>query len=423
MPQAVAPPNHPKRRQFIGLLVLIGAVAAFWIGLSARQKTALPTGIPTVRVTRATLENTRRVTGAITAERFVNVAAPILSAGESRAMVITHLVSPGAMVREGEVIGRIDPQSVLDHLDDVEAQLVQRELEIKSRVAMQAASMERLEQQLRIARANMEKALLDERTAELKPAIDREQMRLTAQEARAVYEQIRTELPLIEVQQESQLRAAVLVRDRQRVHRDRHREELRRFELRAPMSGMVVMQTYIRNGEQRPMEAGEQVMPGQPILKVVDLGSMLLDGTMNQAESELFRLGQRASVRFDAFPNLKMDGRVAAVGAMAAGNRTSGNYVRRIPLRIAIQGENPRIIPDLTASADVVVESHPDALVVPRQAIGESEGKPVVYVKQADGVFAAVEVQVGGASGMEAAIIAGLDGDEEIAAQALDGDD
>jgi hypothetical protein len=72
------------------------------------------------------------------------------------------------------------------------------------------------------------------------------------------------------------------------------------------------------------------------------------------------------------------------------------------------------VVPDLTASADVVIEESNDSIIVPREAVIEQDGKPVVYVKQADG-FAAREVEIGRYSTTEAAVASGLEAGEEVA--------
>jgi hypothetical protein len=71
------------------------------------------------------------------------------------------------------------------------------------------------------------------------------------------------------------------------------------------------------------------------------------------------------------------------------------------------------VIPDLSASADIRT-SAAEGLIVPREAITEASGKPVVYVRQ-EGGFAAREVAIGGESPTQVAVTGGLQEGEEIA--------
>src|SRR5664279_5340249 len=150
-----------------------------------------------------------------------------------------------------------------------------------------------------------------------------------------------------------------------------------------------------RGGELYQIQVGDRLSPGQPFMRVVDPSSMELDATMNQAESEIVRLGQRATVRFDAFPDIVVKGRVQAVGALAIGGRRVNFNVRNVAVRLALETVDPRVIPDLSASADVVTSEGAGGLIVPREALGEYSGKAIGYVKQGN-AFVPREVEIGG---------------------------
>ncbi len=159
---------------------------------------------------------------------------------------------------------------------------------------------------------------------------------------------------------------------------------------------------------------GDQVYPGQPILKVVDLSSMQVEGTVNQAESEDFRIGQPAKVTLDAFPGLEFKGKVYSIGALAVGGRMQNFYVRNIPVRVAIEGLDPRLIPDLSASADVVIDkSDPNSILVPLNAIRQEGKKSYVYVKKGQ-AFERREVELGFRDAIQAIALAGVSVGDEL---------
>jgi multidrug efflux pump subunit AcrA (membrane-fusion protein) len=85
-----------------------------------------------------------------------------------------------------------------------------------------------------------------------------------------------------------------------------------------------------------------------------------------------------------------------------------------VPVRIAIDEHDQRVIPDLTASADVIVAEQDDALLIPREAVQEADGKTIVYVKQGDNVVPR-EVELGPASNTQVSVTAGLQAGDEIA--------
>jgi len=129
------------------------------------------------------------------------------------------------------------------------------------------------------------------------------------------------------------------------------------------------------------------------------------------------RLGQKAVIRFDAYPGLELDGKVESVGMMAGSGRRVNYYVRRVPVRIAIDAKDPRVLPDLTAAADVILEEDYDALLIPREAVQESGGKSMVMVKQGETIVAR-EVEIGAVSNTLASVVSGLHVGDEVALQA-----
>jgi HlyD family secretion protein len=137
---------------------------------------------------------------------------------------------------------------------------------------------------------------------------------------------------------------------------------------------------------------------------------------MNQAESEAVRLKQAAVVRFDAFPEIVVKGHVQAVGALALGGRRVNFNVRNVAVRLTLDTVDPRVIPDLSASADVATDDPADGLIVPREALSGSGGKNVVYVKQGD-AFVPREVEIGGITNTQVAVVSGIQEGDEVALQ------
>ncbi len=410
--QSKSPPPWP----IYVLLALIVLAAAWFLRPQQRKIVAAPS-VTTVRATRGVIQNTRRVAGSISAGRFINIGAPVLQApDQGRGLTLIFLAESGTHVKEGQLIAEIDAQDIRDHLIDVEANLSQSQLDIERRKAQLVAQMEGLNQRLRVAKATLERAQQDARAIPVSNTITQEILRLAVDEYREAYQEAAKQIPLTEERQLADLKLYELSYEHDVRHRDRHLVDYRRCVIRSPMNGMVVMQTTYRGGEMNQIRVGDRLSPGQPFMRVVDPASMQMDATMSQAESELIHLGQRATVRFDAFPDIVVKGRVQAVGALAVGGRRVNYYVRRVPVRLRLDAVDPRVIPDLSASADVATSEPADGLIVPREALTETGGKTVVYVKHGE-AFVPREVALAGATSTQAAVVSGIQEGEEVALQ------
>jgi HlyD family secretion protein len=140
---------------------------------------------------------------------------------------------------------------------------------------------------------------------------------------------------------------------------------------------------------------------------------MQMEGVINQAESSHFRIGQTARIRLDAFSGLELDGKVASIGALAAGGWRNSFYIRNVPIRIQILGSDPRLIPDLSSSAEVFLGKEQNASILPLSAVQYEGDRAFVNVKNGDH-FERRAVELGGQNFTHAAIKSGLQPGEEV---------
>lgn len=119
---------------------------------------------------------------------------------------------------------------------------------------------------------------------------------------------------------------------------------LRRTEVRAPSAGRIAQADRL--------QIGQQAVPNLPVLTLVRAGSTYVEANFKETDLADMAVGQRAEVRFDAYPDLVLKGRVASIGAgtgaefsvLPAQNAT-GNWVKvtqRVPVRIALEGQSAR---------------------------------------------------------------------------------
>jgi multidrug efflux pump subunit AcrA (membrane-fusion protein) len=99
---------------------------------------------------------------------------------------------------------------------------------------------------------------------------------------------------------------------------------------------------------------------------------------------------------------------------MGVGGWSENYYIRNLPVVISLQTIDNRVIPDLSASGDIVVGHKENVLLAPLEAVDTERGKPVVYVKRGNS-FARRVVQLGERNNTQVEILAGLRAGDEIA--------
>ncbi len=153
------------------------------------------------------------------------------------------------------------------------------------------------------------------------------------------------------------------------------RLQLARTEIRSPLSGTLVKQV--------------DGTAAQPIFQVANLVRVELLGSVPAAYLGKIRVGQTLPVATDAFPDTKFSGRVVAISP-AVDPATNLGLVR-----IQMANAAGKLRWGMFLMAQIPIETHSNALVVPRKAVYRDEkGEPQVYKVQGDTATAA-DVKLG----------------------------
>jgi multidrug efflux pump subunit AcrA (membrane-fusion protein) len=387
---------------FAVILVIVAAGAAYYYKTQSDAKVATKgtiASVSTVVIAPGEVTSTIRVSGTVGARNFAALLAPRIlgsRSGMNRGgdgggpmgdfnLVLMKLAKPGVRVKTGEVVAEFDPQNQLQRLDDYKDSAIQLENTVKKMLANLAAVKEAHDQTVRSAKADAEKAKLDLQTADVRSAIDAEKYKLSVEETEANYKQLLAEAALVEESQRAQIRVSELNLQQSKIEVQRAEANVQKMSMKSPMDGIVVMQSIVRNGEFGQIREGDQVQAGQPFVQIVDPSSMVLNATVNQVDAERLRLGMKASIHLDAYPDIELPGTLVGIGAMAKASAFRARYVGEIPIRLKIEKIDSRVIPDLTGSAEIVLGTEREALVAPRSAVFADEAGSFVFVQNPDG--------------------------------------
>lgn len=418
--QPAPPPVRTSRRWVIWLLlmaVILAGLAAYLRAnrLPQAQKPAQVMAVPTVAVRVGNLERRVRVTGQTSAREFAVITVPTLRGrGGQAGLSLTKLVTGGTRVKTGDIVAEIDPQTYIEQLDDLDDSINQSEADLRRKQASNALDWESLQQDLRSARAEMERTTLDYKAADVKTPIEQELLKLNMEEAVAAYKQSLASEEFHRTDFECGLRISEISYTQLKRRRERLALDIQHFTFKALMDGLAVVQSFQRGADMAQYQVGDTVNPGRSFLKIVNTATMQLEARANQTETSEIRVGQPATVTLDAFPELSFQGKVYSIGAMAMQGQRENYYVRTVPLTVQIRGEDSRLIPDLSGAGEVVVGRRENALLIPVTTVHSEGGKDFVFLKTAAG-FEKRQVEVGLEGATDVAIVSGLAAGDEVA--------
>lgn len=409
-------PEPPKsRKKWIVPAVLLVTVLVAWgaiRALGARSKTPTTQAVRTASVVRGEFVRTLRVTGTTEATQSYVVAAPTLTGGGLSSLIITHMAQAGTKVKKGDLLVEFDRQAQVKNALDKQAEYQDLVEQIKKSQADQSITQAKDESELHQAEDAVKSAELETRRNEVVSKIDAEKNLTNLEEAQARLKQLQETYQLKRQASLAAIKVLEIQRDRARAAMQHSQDNADRMAIRAPLDGTVVLNSIWKGNAPGEIQEGDEVRPGVPFMQVMNPQSMQVRARINQTDVPWLDVGLPVRIHLDAYPGLMLPGKLQRLAAIGI---TSGlsDKVRNFTGIFEIEGADPRLMPDLSAGIDIVLERRGDSLIVPRDALYLDAGGAYVWVKRGQS-FEREAVKLGPIADDEAVITSGLNAGETV---------
>ena len=396
-----------RRVLFLAATTLLILVLLPFFIAHFRKAQASPNSSETAfRVEKRKFSQTLRLNGTTMAAHSFAVLAPKLEGAQVGSMVITKIAPGGLPVKRGDLLAEFDPQAQeKDYLDkkstydNLVGQVAQKQAE-------EAIARAKDDTALKQAEDELKRAQLELQRNEIVSRIDAEKNQEAADEAQVTLKQLKETYQL----KRAAAAAAIHILE---IQRDRAHEAMRfaqgnaaKMTVHSPMDGVVVLNTIWLGGRMGTVQTGDQVRPGVPFMAVVDPSQMEVRVELNQVDVLRVYPGLHAKMHLDAYPGIAFGATLEDLSPLGhIGQFTES--VRTFTTRFSIQGNDSRLLPDLSAALDLDLSSEENVLAVPRQCIEFDAGKAFVWVK-GTGSFAKREIKVGPSSDAEVVVLSGV---------------
>lgn len=185
---------------------------------------------------------------------------------------------------------------------------------------------------------------------------------------------------------------------------DNTREPVAMVTVRAPMSGTVVS---------RAVYEGQYVQTNDRLFEIGDFSRMWFVFDIYEPDLAWIRTGQTVEIALASLAGQVLSAPITFIDPNL--NETT----RTARARVVLDNTNRRLLHRQTALARVTLES-PETLLVPRSAVLQHCGHPVVFVDRGHRAYAAREIRLGRIGDTTAEVLAGLaEGDQVVTQGAL----
>jgi RND family efflux transporter MFP subunit len=145
-------------------------------------------------------------------------------------------------------------------------------------------------------------------------------------------------------------------------------------ELRFTLQNTIITSPVNGFVSRRTVDPGAFVSPSTPVVEVVDITRVRMVANIIEKDLKQIAVGDMARVEVDAFPGEDFMGRIARVSPVL------DPATRTAPLEVEISNAQFRLKPGMYARVGIITEAHPDALVVPTNAVVDVNGTRGVYL-------------------------------------------
>jgi membrane fusion protein (multidrug efflux system) len=152
-----------------------------------------------------------------------------------------------------------------------------------------------------------------------------------------------------------------------------------RAAISAPFGGIVGV---------RLVSPGAYVKKGDDIVRLENISTLKLDFRVPEAYLSRLKAGQSVGVRVDAYPTETFTGKVYAIEPVV------DEKTRTILLRARVPNQGAKLRPGMFARVSVLLETRPNAILIPEQAIWP-QGKDTFVYRVQEGKAALTKVQLG----------------------------
>lgn len=363
---AGTPPPTPNPQRYVLLTALATALVVGVVLFAAPRNRSTPASKPLQgSTTSVNPSSSMRLKGTTEAVRMRAILAPVLSGQFVATLTLTRLTASGTNVKQGDVIAEFDRQAQIRDFLDKQADRDKLADQVVGERAKENAAQAKDETEIKQAEDRLSKAQLEMRKAEIMSRIDTEKAQQELEEAQATLAQLRETFALKRNAAHAHIRTLEIQRDRTQQIMLHARADAELLQIRAPLDGIVVLNTIWKEGRMGEVQEGDQLRPGIPFMQVVDPSSMEVRVLANQADFLRLRVGQSARMHLDAYPELAFPVKLEEMAPIGRPGDFSSR-LRTFTVLFSVEGRDSKLMPDLSAAVDVDLGAQHRAPEVPQ---------------------------------------------------------
>lgn len=393
-----------KKLWFLIPAVII-AVAALWYYMSGNKNTGPSL---TAKVEYGDFLINVTTTGELEAKNSENILGPPgLREVRIWQVMISDIIAEGTIVDSGQYVATLDRTEITNRMKDLESELEKLESQyIKTKLDTSMDLRSAREELINMKYALEEKQITVDQSIYEPPATQR-QAKLDLEKAQRAFQQAQKnyKLRLDKANANMQEVSASYTQAQRRL--EQIQDVLKGFTVTAPKAGMVI---YKRNWDGSKMGIGATMSSWENIVATLpNLTSMISKTYVNEIDISKLKVGQKADITIDAFPERKYTGQVTEVANIGEQMRNSNAKVFEV--KIQVNEFDSILRPAMTTKNVITTGVVPKSLFLPIESVHTADSITFVYLADKN---IRKQVKIGQTNENQIIILQGLKKDDEV---------
>ncbi len=403
-----------RRKKIIGWAIVLAACGG---GAYAAYRYTAPEEVvvATARTRRGEFVVSIRSRGEIRSTQSI-----ILSAPQVPSPRIVRLAEPGKPIKKGDVVVEFDTAQQEQNLLEYSTSVTTAESEIVQTKASHRITDEMDAMNLMTSGYDVDRAKLEASKAEILSEIEGAKNRINVGIAQGNLGQVQVTQKAHKVSQKADLQRLDQRKDKTVRDRNRAKGYLANMIIRAPNDGIVNILPNFRAGGSfgsmpPPFKEGDQAWTGAAIAEIPDLSNMRIELKLEEVERGKAVLGQQVRIHVDAIADKEFTAELDWISPIATLNFARfSSAEKNFPAYATLKNLDSRLRPGMSGTAEIIIESQQNALLIPIRASFLHNGKPAVYVQKGQS-FQIRDIEVGKRNDNDIVVLRNLKEGEVVA--------
>lgn len=294
-----------------------------------------------------------------------------------RSLAITDIIKEGTVVKKGDYVATLNPADVEEQLKGLLETMDRLEVNHENIKIDSSLVLSEARDGIRQARdvvidreIKLEQSKFESKAYQRQAQINLEVSTRNLEQKMRNYDQLKRKHRIM-------VSRAVDLINRQKEDIEVMEQLKRDLRVKAPGPGLVV---YARGNDGQKIRVGSNVNRWEPLIATLpDLSTLQSVTYVKEIDIAKINAGMPVRLKIDAFPDYEFKGVIKRVANV--GQEIKGQFLTGFKVEINVDPGDKTLLPGMTSSNSIIVNSVKDVLMVPRQTIHSSGEGLYVYKK------------------------------------------